>query len=239
MDIHEPGHTAVTGSACPSPEPCKQDDIGEIRSSFGFCALLLLDTYDAYRQCDGDRIFRNTRFEFLLCDASHHIKYRLNLWRMMAYDLAILSAREAYEYRWNCSVNLQGGQGCNIANDNMVEIHVGQIKKRLKAQGSNMTFKSAQIACDTLQIHQVLCQQIQKEAQAHQASRKRPEVLKHKDVEVMARQLLDAGFLHHQCNSESQTFKNFVNPLHKVNMVKLCEWMRVNKDRAAVEMVRA
>lgn len=54
--LHEPGKTAVTGNPCPEPEPCKQDDIAELRSSFAFCTLLLLDTYDSYRQCDGDRI---------------------------------------------------------------------------------------------------------------------------------------------------------------------------------------
>lgn len=219
--------------------PCKVDDIGELRSGFAFCALLLRDTYDAYRQCDGDRIFRNAKFEIILCDVSHHTKYRLNLWRMLALDTAILSPREAYEYRWNCSVNLQSGEGNNIPNDNLVELYVNAVKKRLRAQGSNVTFKAAREACDTIQIHQTLHDQMVKQTKAFLGSKKRPEVLKHKDIEVMANQLLESSFIQHRCNRQSPNFKNFVQPIQRVNLPKLCEWINKNKASATVLMAHA
>lgn len=235
--LDEPGKTAVTGNPCPEARPCKQDDLMQLQSSFAFCALLLLDTYDAYRQCDGDRIFRNAKFEWLLCDATNRVKYRLNLWRMLAYETAILSPQQAYEYKWNCSVNLQGGAGNNIANDNMVELHVDIIKRRLRAQGANMTFSSAQMASDTIQVQQDMRSQIQTESKARKASAKRTVVTKTKDVQVMAQQILDAGYLEHHCNRQSKNFKNFQHPLKRVDVSKLCEWLKRQKERAAVEMV--
>ena len=94
MTFIQPGQTAVTGSQCSESSPCNKDDIGEIRSAFVFCCLL--DTTDSYHHCDGDRLFRNAKFEFLLCDATNHTKYQLNLWRKLALDLAILA-----ELQWS------------------------------------------------------------------------------------------------------------------------------------------
>ena len=225
----------MTGSACAEAEPCDQDDIGELRSSFAFCGLLLLDTYDSYRHCDGDRIFRNAKFEFLLYDVSHHYKYRLNIWRMMARDMALLSAREAYEYKWNCSVNLQGGTGNNIPNDNMLELNIDKVKRRLKAQGSNMTYESAKVACDTIQMHQLLSDQILRESKSHKGS-KRPDISKLKDVQVIANNLRDAGYMQHKCNRKSEYFRCFTHPLKRVKVPELCQWIDDNKRRAAVEM---
>lgn len=60
----------------------------------------------------------------------------------------------AYEYLWNCTANLQGNTGHNIQNDNLVELlHVVQaVKKKIHAQGSNATYKSARNAALSLQI---------------------------------------------------------------------------------------
>lgn len=228
----------MTGSACGQSSPCKKDDVGELRSSFAFHALLLLDTYDAYRQGDGNRIFRNAKLEFLMCAASQHTKYKLNLWRMLAYDLAILSPREAYEYKWNSCVNLQGGRGQNIACDNMVELFVHAIKKRLRSQGANMTYESAQMACDTIQVHEELKKKIMEQTKTRSKSHCRATVRKPTDIKLMAKQIEEAELLTHHCNRQSSHFKNFVNPLQKLNVPQLCSWIQTNKERAEVEMVR-
>ena len=103
-----------------------------VLASFVEMALLSRDTYDAYRMCDGDRVFRNAKFEFLYCFPERHFKYRLWLWRMLAYDMALLSLRQAYQYRWNIVQNLQGGVDQNITNDNVVELQVRNIKKKVQ-----------------------------------------------------------------------------------------------------------
>ena len=113
-------------------------------------ALLLRDTNDAYAM--GDGIFRNAKFEMLCADVAHHTKYKLWLWRMQAYECAILSPREAFEYKWNCCVSTHGGKGKNIPNDNLVETLVQAVKKTLRSQGSNVTYTSAQKAAMAAQI---------------------------------------------------------------------------------------
>lgn len=118
-----------------------------IVASFSRMAFLYRDTSDSYRMADGDRIFRNAKLEMLYAYSLKHTKYRLWLWRMLSYELAILSPCEAFDYKWNTCTNLQGGIGRNIPNDNAVELQVGEIKKRLQREGSNKSFESAQLIC--------------------------------------------------------------------------------------------
>ena len=48
----------------------------------------------------------------------------------------------AYEYKWNCSANLCGGIDHNIPNDNLVELLVQAVKKKVYAQGANASYDS-------------------------------------------------------------------------------------------------
>ena len=79
----------------------------------------------------------------LLSHAAGHIEYRLLVWRQLAYANVILPERQAQEYIWNVTVNTKGGEGRNIPNDNFVEVQVQGIKKKIKAQGANVTHASA------------------------------------------------------------------------------------------------
>ena len=56
------------------------------------------------------------------------------------YYTAILSAREAYEYKWNMSFNIGRGIGHLIPNDNLVEINVHLLKDQCRKMGANVTF---------------------------------------------------------------------------------------------------
>ena len=60
---------------------------------------LIYDTTDAYKYGDGDRCMRNAKTEFLYMFSEKHTKYRLWLWRMLTYDMCVLSERAAMEYR--------------------------------------------------------------------------------------------------------------------------------------------
>lgn len=90
-------------SSCESPTPdysceSKTDKVANYRASFMKNALLLRDTYDAFSMCDGERIVRNAKFEFLCADVRKHTKYKLGLWRFVAYIIDLLSPKQAYEY---------------------------------------------------------------------------------------------------------------------------------------------
>ena len=65
---------------------------------------------------------------------------------MLAYEQAILTPKQAFEYKWNTTAYLNGIIKGNIT-DNLVELCFQlSKKKKLKEQGSNFTFKSAQTA---------------------------------------------------------------------------------------------
>lgn len=89
----------------------KRDKVAKHRASFMKNALLLRDTYiyDAFSMCDGERIVRNAKFEFLCADVWKHTKYKLWLWRFVAYIIVLLSTKQSYEYMWNCASSTTGG----------------------------------------------------------------------------------------------------------------------------------
>jgi hypothetical protein len=91
-------------------------------------------------------VFIDTKLLLLHFFPSTHSKYRLWLWRMLANYHVTLSSRKAFEYKWNVSVNILGGVGNNIPDDNLVELHVRWLKELLKAQGANVTYDSAKLA---------------------------------------------------------------------------------------------
>ena len=131
-------------------------------SSFVKMALLARDTWDAYRMGDGDRVFRNAKLEMLYAFGTGRTKYRLWLWNMVANELACLTEREAFEYKWNISVNLKGGIGQNIPNDDLCELQVRRIKGPLATQGPNKSFDSAQVLCKTSHVLDQLKEGLQK-----------------------------------------------------------------------------
>lgn len=108
----------------------KTDLIALYRASFMKNALMLRDTYNAFRMGDGDRILRNSKFEMVSASVRGHTKYKLWLWRFQAYVTAILTQKEAKENLWNCTASTNGGTEKNIPNDNMMELHVQLVKKK-------------------------------------------------------------------------------------------------------------
>ncbi|VDI74704.1 Hypothetical predicted protein [Mytilus galloprovincialis] len=123
--------------------PSKNDHIALYRASFMKCSLLLRDTNDVYKMGDGDRILLNAKFQMLLSRIGNHTKYQLWLFRFMAYCYSSLTPRMAYEYIWNGTANMHGNIGHNLPNDNLVEMLVQAVKKKIYAQGANATYKSA------------------------------------------------------------------------------------------------
>ena len=95
----------------PQPAQQHQEDTTakSVTLNFVKMALLARDTWDAYRMADGDRVFRNAKFEFLYAFGTGRTKYRWWLWNMLAYEHACLTEREAFEYRWNIAATFMVG----------------------------------------------------------------------------------------------------------------------------------
>lgn len=211
------------------------DHIAVWRSSFMKLTLLLLDTEDAYKYGDGDRIFRNAKFEMLCADVAHHTKYRLWLWRMQAYECAILGERDAMEYKWNCTANTHGGKGKNIPNDNLVETLVQRIKKKIREQGSNVTHESARKIALATQIQEDLKNNIASQFSV-KVSRSKPAVNKDTELETLITELKNGKIFHYIPGREFHAFKRYEDIFSRVKMENLHKWISDQKVRSSYEM---
>lgn len=215
------------------------EDVSRTRTVVAsFCRMGYLhrDTEDAYKMADGDRIFRNAKLDMLYAWSLKHTKYRLWLWNMLAYEMALLTPSEAFDYKWNTCTNLQGGIGKNIPNDNAVEIQVGEIKKMMQRAGSNKSFEVAQTICKTNQIVGQIAKNLQDINKGHVSSKERPAVRKLQDIKTMVEEVLESKIL--DSASTCKTFPQYRDPLARLDMGKFHSWVKEKKEIAAIEMVR-
>ncbi len=130
--------------------------------------FLIYNLWDAYRLCDGDRIFISFKLVLLYIFTSTHTKYRLWIWRALAFEMALLTPMQSFEYRWNCSANINGGCMANIADDNLVEVIVRLLKESLKQQGSKLSFQSDRTASLTLLYTDKIKENLMKECKTRE-----------------------------------------------------------------------
>lgn len=211
----------------------KLDHVALYHASFMKCALLLRDTNDAYKMGDGDRVLNNAKFQMLLSRAGNHTKYQLWLFRYMANCLCLLTPRMAYEYKWNCSANLQGGLGNNIPCDNLVEILVQTVKKAVYAQGANASFSSVRKAALAIQVQDEIKNNIQKECDKKQSGKKRPPVSKLLDISAMASELVSIFDI--VPGREYPSFSGFNDVFLNIKVEELHQWLTINKERLSYE----
>lgn len=218
-------------------EESKQDRIAIYRSSFMKCALILRDTNDAYKLGDGDRILRNSKFEMLCADVGKHTKYKLWLFRFIAYCISILSQKQVPEYLWNCTVNTAGGVAKNIPNDNLVEILVQSIKKKISQQGANATFSSARKAALSSQVQNAIRDNLSHECMVKHTGKTRPTVNKSSDIRLIVAELFKSEVFE---NRPGHSFNGFpdIKPIFAyLRTDKLCEWITSQKKRASHELL--
>lgn len=213
----------------------KKDHIALYRASFMKCALLLRDTNNAYRMGDGDRILLNSKFQMLLSCVGNHTKYQLWLFRFMAYCYSLLTPRLAYEYLWNCTANLQGKFGNNIPNDNLVELLVQSVKKKIYAQGANATYQSARNSALSLQIQEEILENMQSEIFQKASGTKRPEPSN--DVLAMVPELQSGKIFDYIPGREFVAFPGFIDIFARVNVMALHKWITDNKERLSYETI--
>ncbi|XP_056015210.1 uncharacterized protein LOC125675873 [Ostrea edulis] len=215
----------------------KPDRIGLYRASLMKCLLLLKDTNDGYCMGDGDRIMANAKFQMLLSGLTHHTKYQIWLFRFLAYYHCILSPRDAYEYKWNCTANLSGGNRHNIPNDNLVEIMVHRLKEKVRTQGANITYESARKAALSLQIQdQIKCNMMQ-EVKMTPKGTSRTETSKKVDVELMIDELKKAEIFDYLPGRQFNAFSSFQDLFSRVKVVDLHKWIQSQKEALSYELV--
>ncbi|XP_069105154.1 uncharacterized protein [Argopecten irradians] len=209
----------------------KIDHIALYRASFMKCALLLRDTQDAYSLGDGDRIVDNAKFQMLLSGIGNHTKYQLWLFRFLANFHCLLSPKDAYEYKWNCTTNLKGGTGHNIPNDNLVEILVHRLKVKLQAQGANVTYASARKAAMTLQVQDEIKENMMVQCGSKPKGTSRTATSVTSDINVISNELLTEEVFDYIPGRQFENFKNFKDLFAKVKIMELHKWITKQKER--------
>lgn len=150
---------------------------------------------------------------------------------MLCLNNFILSPKEAFEYRWNASVNIVGGIGNNIPDDNACELAVKAVKGKLRTQGPNLTFESAKVVCDTLQAQQAISDQMVVESGHHPAGHGHARPDKTQDVLRMSTEL--QGLWGGE-DTRWVGFRDFVDPLSTVKIPELHKWMENRKAKSAI-----
>ncbi|XP_021373030.1 uncharacterized protein LOC110463019 isoform X2 [Mizuhopecten yessoensis] len=210
------------------------DHIALYRASFMKCALLLRDIEDSYKMADGDRIAETAKFQLLLSNVGKHTKYQLWLFRFLAYIYGILSPKMSFEYKWNCTSNLHGGIGHNIPNDNLVEVQVQAIKKKVQSQGSNATYESARKAALTVQVQNAIKQNLASQSHAKVSGTKRPAVSKAGDISLMVEKIVKAGIMEKIPGREFNSFCGFKDVYARVKVQEFYTWLTQAKERLLI-----
>ncbi|XP_062573983.1 uncharacterized protein LOC134235829 [Saccostrea cucullata] len=220
----------------PEKNPSETDLIASYRGSFMKNALLLRDTYNAFRMGDGNRISRNTKFEMLCASVRGHTKYKLWLWRFQAYITAILTPKQAEEYLWNCTASTSGGVGNNIPNDNLVELHVQLVKKLIKEQGGNFTYQSAKKAALSAHLQKEMKENLEGNVAAASSGRSRTKTDSSSDLYLILKELVAAGVFRYEVGRKYDSFSNFKDVYQRINLPELHAWITKQKTRASSEM---
>lgn len=213
------------------------DGIFNVASAFLKVGLLFRDTDDAYKMGDGNRLQRNAKYELLHFDQGHHIKYRLWMWRMLAYAKSLLSEKEAYEYIWNMSFNFGQGLGHLIPNDNLVEINVHLMKEQCRRMGANVTYEGARKWVKCLKFLHDLSDEFDEQSGVKKRSTKHTQADREAEINTIVKELSEVNVFEFQPGREHRSFVNFSSDvLEGVNIVELNKWITHNKKRAAKEM---
>jgi hypothetical protein len=223
------GHVSLPEDS--SSASSKMDELNKQASVFTKLGLVTRDMYNAYQYGDGARVFRNIKLMMLYFQTGGYTKYALWLWRMLAFQMSVLSARDSYEYMWNICTSTTGGLGRNIPNDNLVECTVWSIKEMLRKQGGNVTFASAQEAASLIQVFDDVADNFDHTTRGYVEGRTTTKPDKTEDVLLMVKHLHQASVFQEHPGRRAAGFSNFEDPLCKVDMSKLFTWMSKQKDR--------
>lgn len=124
-------------------EKLEEDGIFNYGSLVITLGLLLVNSDDAVKEGDGDRLFRMYKWWLLLLKQQHSSKYALASLRLQAQVLCFLNEPDAYRLIWNRTVNRRGGLGKRVSRDLHMENLVKVQKQALRHLGSNLSQSQA------------------------------------------------------------------------------------------------
>ena len=204
------------------------DSMFNYHTSLMKMGLLFVDTVDAYKMGDGERVFRNAKFLLPHFFMTTHTKYRFWIWMMLANDLAILSEYDRYSYKNNIAINVTGGVGKCLANDHLVETQVRKVKESMKSTGANISYDASRRVAKCMGIVGELKNKFVDQPSGRHSS---PRITE--DVLRVAQCLLENSNLKRESGRQHATYPNIPSDLLKnFNMTEFHDWVQIQKRKA-------
>lgn len=109
--------------------------------------------------------------------------------------------------------------GKNIPNDNLLEIMVQTVKKKIYSQGANATYTSVQRAALTTQIQEEIKQNLQTQCNKKQSGSRRPDANKTSDILEMVTELNNAKIFDYIPGREFNSFPGLIDFSHVLKLL--------------------
>lgn len=226
------------------PDPSDQnsepkDDMFDYHCGFMNMALLLRNFRDAIKEGDGERIIKCMKM-FLLHfkqDGSGSTKYALEALYHLFQVLALLSPREAERLKWNRTVNIQGGDGNNVAMDVALEHDNHVLKDIIRSLGANISEESVRRLCRAFFIIKQLLFALDDELNVKKASGKHTKKSVKDDLIKVVKTLCDHNVFEKQSTREPMyCFPDCPRDyLQLVNTKELFGWINDHKKNVSLE----
>ena len=190
-----------------------------------FASLVLL-FIDAWKEGDGNRVFRYWKILMLHFRAEHKTKYALESLRLQ-FQVATLPPYLSHQVIWGRFISSRGGKGNNVPCDLHNE-HVNRaFKDIIRNMGANFTKEALTWAARSVSSLEKATRLFDKETSLH------PEAVAHstrsndKDVLIVVKVLLKSRVLEIIEDREHRMFPNFpIDPLDKLDRVKMETWIK-------------
>lgn len=125
--------------------------------------------------------------------------------------------------------------GENIPNDNLVEICVHVIKKKMREQGANLTYESAKKIASCVQMQEEIRVSVQQQLGMKTSGQTKPSVDKKNDLQLIINELRANAIFSYIPRRKFIAFQDFKDTFSRINLVNLHKWITSQKERASFE----
>lgn len=193
--------------------------------------LFLLEFKDAIREGDGPRILRCWKVLLLYFKFANHHNYAAQAFRTLATVNALATPRIAAQITWSRVVNTRGQAGHNIAADLQNEHLNNSLKEAVSGLGANVMQQTVLQCGQSLSGIMNVCNRFDQQNNLYVESsiHRRPSAAK--DEQLIIDELVKSKVFHYIPGRQHYTFRGIKpNPVQKINIGKLTEWIKQQKD---------
>jgi|SRR5277367_710459 len=207
-----------------------QDELYNYATSLIQCIMLRRVFIQAISSGDGNRVLRHWRFAILLYHMENKFKYRLESFLLLSSTSFLVPPEIREEIKWGRFVNYSGGEGKNLAVDEVVELYNRFAKERLKYLGPNHKPEVVMKIGRTLDFAQSVANLVGKQTGVPRISRSRSKVSVKQDVRLVIGEIIGNSVLNYTpgrklSSGVPKKFNSGQSLFSKLNMNSLKKWI--------------